>query len=143
GDRTPNPSLANLIEILACGQYIYDKVKLSSKADDYLTLLIRNTNPPDSSKSDETVAGSSELIKFVEEHVRFGASPRVNFALEAVARVRAFFSGSNIIKPEHIKEVASEVISHRLRLMPGVEFSTSKESVFQKILELTEIPKWQ
>lgn len=134
--------VTNLAELLACAQYIFNEVDLSPRASEYLTLLLRNSNPPDPNRPDIGKNSPPELTEFVKNHVQVGASPRVNFHLEAVARVRAFFSGSNIIKPEHVKEVASEVISHRLRLVPGMEFETTKEKVFAKILELTEIPPW-
>jgi len=137
--------VSDLAEILACAQYIFENVNFSEPAEEYLTLLLCNTNPPDpdSENPDACVTDPPELVDFVKENVQVGASPRVNFHLEAVARVRAFFSGSYIVKPEHVKEVASEVIAHRLRLAPEAEFSISKKKVFKRILELTKVPKWK
>ncbi len=136
--------VTNLAELLACAHYIFNNVRLLEKspANDYITRLLRNTNPPSSRDKNEGVNDPPELVEFVRENIQIGASPRVNFHLEAAARVRAFFSGSMVIKPEHVKAVAPEVIAHRLRLAPGLELTTTKEEIFQKVLDLTELPEW-
>ncbi len=130
--------VSDLEEILACADWISQNVENSAQADDYLTRLLRNTDP-----NPEVTDPDSELGCHLAEFVRVGASPRVNFHLEAVARVRAFFDGSTVIRPEHVKAVARNVIVHRLVLKPGKEFTTTKEKVFDKILELTGQPQWK
>lgn len=130
--------VSDLAEILACADWISRNVKNSPQADDYLTRLLRNTDP------DQKVTDPhSKLGRYLAEYVLVGASPRVNFHLEAVARVRAFFDGSMIVKPEHVKTVARNVIVHRLFLKPGKEFKTTTEEVFEEILQMTEMPEWK
>ncbi len=130
--------VSTLEEILVCADWIFQNVKNSPQSDDYLTRLIRNTSP------DPKVTDShSKLGRYLAEYVSKGASPRVNLHLEAVARTRAFFEGSKIVTPNHIKAVASSVIVHRLILKPGKEFKTTPEEVFEKILEMTEQPEWK
>ncbi len=128
--------VTNLEEILAGGQHIFNNVGSSESGDYYLTRLLRNTDP-------ETVEGSPEFVKFVREHVRVADSPRVNFHLEAAARVEAFFKGSKEIRPEHVKAMARNVLVHRLRLTAGKEFQTTKDAVFEEILKNTEVPQWK
>ena len=130
--------VTDLYEISACADWIHHNIKLSGSADKYITKLLRNTDP------DPRVTDSgSEVGKFLKEYVAVGASPRVNYHLEAVARSEAFFAGSNEVRPEHVKAVAKDVIVHRLILKPGKEFKTTKEEVFEEILKNTEKPLWK
>lgn len=130
--------VSNLSEVLACADWITEHVENSPQADDYLSRLIRNTNP-----DQEVTDPKSELGRYLAEYVMVGASQRVNLHLEAVARVRAFFDGSPVVKPEHVKAVAKNVIVHRLILKPGKEFKTTPDEVFEEILRLTEQPPWK
>lgn len=135
--RTIKP-VGELTDILNCAYWINQNVKFSPAANDYLTLLLRSTRPDPKINNPK-----SKLGKFLREHVRVGASPRVNFHLEAVVKAHAFFGDdSTVVRPEHIKDIAGNVIEHRLLLVPGMEFKTTKEEVFAEILRLTDIPKW-
>ncbi|MBI2063518.1 MAG: MoxR family ATPase [Candidatus Yanofskybacteria bacterium] len=127
--------ITTLEEILACAHYIFENVKSHPFATEYRVRLLRNTDP-------ETVEGKSSFRQYVKEHIRVGATPRVNFHFEGVARTQAFFDGNNEIRPEHFKKIAKPVIMHRLRLTPGKEFKVSKDEVFEEILENTMVPKW-
>lgn len=128
--------VTDLTEILACAHYIYRNIKPSPRANKYRAALLRNTTP-------QYVRGSSKLVRFVKEHIEAGASTRAHFALEAAARVEAAFEKSDVIKPEHFKAIAGRVVPHRLLLKPGKERKISKDEVFRRILELTEIPPWK
>ncbi len=129
--------VSDLQEILACAHWINKNVKTSEPASDYLTQLLRNTDP-----NPKVTDPRSKLGKFLKQYVKVGASPRVNFHLEAAARARAFFAGSLIVRPEHVKSIAPNVITHRLLLTPGKEFKTPKEDVVDEILSFTDMPKW-
>ena len=130
--------VADLKEILACADWIFHHVEFSEAAYHYRTLLIRNTDPDP--KINEP---NSEIGQHLSAYVRVGDSPRANLHLEAVARTHAFFAGSMVVKPEHIKAVAKSVLMHRLVLKPGKEFKTTKEEVFEKILKMTGQPEWK
>jgi len=130
--------VSTLEEVLACADWIFKNIKNSPQSDDYLTRLLRNT------VSDPKVTDShSKLGQYLTEYIAKGASPRTNLHLEAVARTRAFFDGSMVVTPEHIKAVAGSVVVHRLILKPGKEFTTTPEEVFEEILQMTEMPKWK
>ncbi len=130
--------VADLKEILDSADWIFYNVEFSEAAYHYRTLLIRHTDP-DPKVNDS----SSEVGRYLSDYVRVGDSPRVNLHLEAVARTHAFFAGSMVVKPEHVKAVAKSVLMHRLVLKPGKEFKTTKEEVFEKILQMTGQPEWK
>jgi MoxR-like ATPase len=55
--------------------------------------------------------------------VQLGASPRASIALMKTAQALALFDGLDFVSPEHIHEVATPVIAHRLVLEPQAKFS--------------------
>ena len=132
--------VTDLTEMLSASQYIYDTMKFSGSADEYVTRILRNTDPdPDVEKD------TPALEEFVRTHVEKekGGSPRVNFHLEAAARTHAFFAGDEVIKPEHVKAVAPSVVAHRLKLIPKIRHKKNARDVFADILEDTRVPRWK
>lgn len=132
--------VTDLYEMFAASQYIYDTMKLSDAADEYLTRILRNTDPDPKVEKD-----TPALAEFVRTHVEKekGGSPRVNFHLEAAARTHAFFAGSDVVKPEHVKAVALSVVAHRLKLVPKIRHKKDARDVFADILEDTKVPRWK
>lgn len=134
--------VAELDEILEGSQFIYENIGFSKPAWDYKTLLIRNTDP-------ETVEGEPDFVKYIKSHILHndedggvgGASPRVQYQLEAASQMEAFFNGSNIVRPEHVKSIAPYVITHRLVLKPE-KFKVRPYEVFQRVLNDTRVPGW-
>jgi MoxR-like ATPase len=49
-------------------------------------------------------------------YIQFGVSPRASISLNLAAKAIAFFSGRDYVLPEDIKEIAHDVLSHRLIL---------------------------
>jgi MoxR-like ATPase len=73
--------------------------------------------------------------------VQLGASPRASLALMKAAQALALFDGSEFVKPEHVREIAVSVISHRLVIDPQAKFSgVSARSVAEEILGQIPVP---
>ena len=73
--------------------------------------------------------------------VQLGAGPRASIALVKTAKALALFDGSEFVKPEHVHELASCVIAHRLVLSAQVKYSgASAESLIAQLLHDTPIP---
>ena len=53
--------------------------------------------------------------------IAWGASPRGSIALERCARARAWLSGRDFVTPEDVREVAPDVLGHRV--LPSFEAS--------------------
>ncbi len=135
--------VTDLYEILKAAQFIHDNVKIHDQALEYRTRLIRNTDPE--ALVDDVRRGlkvSSALLEYVTSHIEVGISPRVEFHFEAVARVHAFFEGSMVVKPEHFRAVASQVLTHRIKLLPKKARKVKREEAFDHILKETEVPLW-
>ena len=79
-----------------------------------------------------SVRVGDELKKYIVDIIRatrntsgvlHGASPRASLSLMKVAQALAIFEDMEYITPEHIQELAVDIISHRLVLDSEAEFS--------------------
>ncbi len=75
------------------------------------------------------------------EGVQLGASPRASIALMKIAQALGLFDGNEFVTPEHIQELAVDVIAHRLVMEPQARFSgkTARGAV-QEILNSLPVP---
>lgn len=73
--------------------------------------------------------------------VQLGASPRASIALVKAAQALALFDGHEFVSPEHVHEVATPVIAHRLVLEPQAKFSgMTTRQVMDEILKRVPVP---
>ena len=73
--------------------------------------------------------------------VELGASPRAAKALYRAAQAAALVSGSDYVRPDHVKELAVPVLAHRLQLRgEGGSDLEREESVMAAILEEVRVP---
>lgn len=73
--------------------------------------------------------------------VQHGASPRASLALMKTAQALALFDSSEFVTPDHIQELASTVIAHRIVLDPEAQFSgVTPEDIVTEALINTPVP---
>ena len=73
--------------------------------------------------------------------VKLGASPRASLSLMKTAKALALFDGGNFVAPEHIQEVAVNVIAHRMVMDPQARFSgATAEGAVEDILKSVAVP---
>lgn len=71
----------------------------------------------------------------------FGASPRATIALKMVGKAHAFLSGRPFVTPQDIKEIAFDVLRHRLRRSYEAEAEgVSPDDIINRILESIPVP---
>ena len=76
-----------------------------------------------------------------QKEVQVGASPRGSLALMKVAQALALLDGDSFVTPEHVREMAVQVLGHRLVLDPQSRFSgLSGSRIVEKILHSVPIP---
>jgi MoxR-like ATPase len=86
---------------------------------------------------DPKTYGLSDLADFVA----YGASPRATLALLATARARAFLAGRGYVVPEDVKDVAPDVLRHRVLLSYEAEAeNVTSDQVVKRLLERVEVP---
>jgi MoxR-like ATPase len=114
---TPCVSLGDVLRLQEGAQ----KVRISDELKHYVVRLVTATR---------RAAG-----------VQLGASPRASIALMKAAQALALFDGQEFVSPEHIHEVATPVIAHRLVLEPQAKFSgMTTRQVMDEVLRQVPVP---
>ena len=93
---------------------------------------------------------SDELKRYIVDIIRatrnakgvqHGASPRASLALMKTAQVLAMFDGKEFVNPDHIQELATTVIAHRIVLDPEALFSgVTTEDIVTEALGNIPVP---
>ncbi|HEC79288.1 MAG TPA: MoxR family ATPase [candidate division WOR-3 bacterium] len=106
------------------------KIYIDDKIKDYIIDLVFATREPKS-------FGLEELSGLI----RYGASPRASIYLTSTARALAFLKRRGFVIPEDIKELAPDVLRHRIILTYEAEAEeVTTDDVIQKILSGVEVP---
>ena len=93
---------------------VVNSIYVDEKIKEYVLDIIFATRDPES-------AGLKELRPLIE----FGASPRATIYLLKSAKAHAFLRGRGYVTPEDIKQVAPDVLRHRI----VVSFEAEAEEV--------------
>ncbi len=73
--------------------------------------------------------------------LEYGASPRASIALCQTSKAHALLQGRNYVTPSDVKELAFDVLRHRLVLSyESLAQEISPDQIIQKILEMTPVP---
>ena len=105
-----------------------NKVKISESLERYIIELVTATRKAKEYKLDHEA-----------QYIQFGASPRASINLNLAAKVIAYFDGRDYVLPEDIKEVALDVMNHRILLNYEAEADNVKTSDIIKVI-LNKIP---
>ncbi len=121
--------VVNAAEIMEVRDLI-DTIYIDQKIKDYILDIVFATRNPD----DYGIEGLSTLILY-------GASPRATIALTRVARVYAFVQGRGYVIPDDVKQIALDVLRHRIILSYEAEAEELKpEDVITRIFAAIPSP---
>lgn len=128
------------VEILKGTAQVSGRLKAVAKGSDILTMA---------AMAREVIANDSVLryiVTIVEEtrqaeQIRVGSSVRGARNLTKLAKTWALTKGRNYITPDDVKELATNVLAHRIVLTPDAEFDGVKPSqIISQILEKVAVP---
>ncbi len=105
-----------------------NQVKISESLEKYIIELVTATRKPKEYKLDHEA-----------QYIQFGASPRASINLNLSAKAIAYMDGRDYVLPEDIKEVALDVMNHRILLNYEAEADNVKTSDIVKAL-LNKVP---
>ncbi len=105
-----------------------NQVKISESLEKYIIELVSATRKPKEYKLDKEA-----------QYIQFGASPRASINMNLAAKAVAFMDGRDYVLPEDIKEVALDVMNHRILLNYEAEADSVKTSDIIKAL-LSKVP---
>ena len=73
--------------------------------------------------------------------IQFGASPRATIALALAAKARAFLEGRGYVVPQDIKDIAPDVLRHRIIVSYEAEAENiSSENIVESVLGKVAVP---
>ena len=105
-----------------------NKVKISESLERYIIELVYATRKPMDYKLGEQA-----------QYIQFGASPRASINLNLASKALAYMEGRDYVLPEDIKEVAQDVMNHRIILNYEAEADNIKTSDIIKAI-LSKVP---
>ncbi|RAW03033.1 AAA family ATPase [Pseudochryseolinea flava] len=108
-----------------------NRVKISDSLERYIIELVYATRRP-----------LDYNLKDLAQYIQFGASPRASINLNLAAKAVAYIDGRDYVLPEDIKDVAVDVMGHRIILNYEAEADNIKtSSVIKSILSKVPISK--
>lgn len=127
--RSNAPKLSKILPLsqLAELRQACASVYIDPKIDRYIVSLVHATRSADA-------YGITGLIEW-------GASPRASIALKVCARALAFIKGKNFVTPDDVKEIAPDVLRHRILLTFEAEArGIDSDEVIRSLLNGVTIP---
>jgi len=104
--------------------YMDDKIK------DYVLDVVAATREPELFK-----------LKELKPLIECGASPRASINLCLAARANAFLAGRGYVTPQDVKDIAYEVLRHRIILTYEAEAEEmTSDDIVRKVLESVPVP---
>ena len=108
---------------------ILDQVYCDEKVGDYILDIVFASRKPADYKLD------------IAHHIQYGGSPRASLYMNIAARANALLHGRAYATPQDIKEIAYDVLRHRLILTYEAEAENLKsEDIIGKILGEIPVP---
>ena len=108
-----------------------DNVYCDEKVGDYILDLVFATRDPAAFKG----------LASLKEAIELGASPRATLCLNLAARANALLRGRAYATPQDVKEVAHEVLRHRLLLTYEAEAENlTPDAVIDRLLAEVPVP---
>jgi MoxR-like ATPase len=105
-----------------------NKVKITESLEKYIVELVTATRKPKEYKLDHEA-----------QYIQFGASPRASINMNLASKAVAFMNGRDYVLPEDIKEIALDVMNHRIILNYEAEADNVKTADIIKVL-LSKVP---
>jgi MoxR-like ATPase len=127
-DLAPFEAVATAEQILAARKLL-SEIYLDERVEDYILDLVRSTRH------------AGELDPELAVWLEYGASPRATIYLARTARAHAFLSGRAYVVPEDVRELAPDVLRHRLVLTFQAEAEEiSPDQVLERLLAVVPVP---
>ena len=96
----------------------------------YILGLVRATRDPDAYKLGD-----------LKHYIEFGASPRASIFLGLAARAKAFLNQRGYVTPQDVKDIAADVLRHRVILTYEAEAEQlTSDDIIKRILNAVPVP---
>lgn len=116
-------------EIVSNSRKLVNQIYIDPAVREYIVELVHNTRNP------------ANIDPSLVPLIRAGASPRATINLALAAKARAFMQGRSFVTPQDVKDIAPDVIRHRI--LPSYEAEAediSTDTIVERILQKTIVP---
>ena len=135
--RMSNMTFNSAVETMLSKEDIFsirqeiNQVSISESLEKYIIELVFATRDP-------KAYGLADEANYIE----FGASPRASINLNLAAKAVAFFDERDFVLPEDIKEIAADVMNHRILLNYEAEAdAVTTHDIIKQLLSKVDITK--
>jgi MoxR-like ATPase len=128
---SPNLSVQPVVtpEQILQARQVVNLIHVDDKVRDYIVDVVIATRDPKAYKLD------------FPGWIQYGASPRATIAMTLAARALAFLNGRAYVTPQDVKEVAHDVLQHRVTVTYEAEAENlTSRDIVQKILDTLPVP---
>lgn len=127
------------LEDIAAARKMVDAIYMDEKIVEYILDLVFATRPRH--RGDLSARQDSSKLDEAARLIEFGASPRASIALAVAARGMAFLAGRAYVVPQDVKEVATDVLRHRIILSYEAEAENiDTDAVIHALLDELRTP---
>ena len=114
---------------IAAARAVVDRIFMDDRIKDYVVNLVVATRDPSTVKAP------------VKDLIQYGASPRATIALTIASRAKAFLDGRGYVTPQDVKDVAMDVLRHRIGITYEAEaIEKTSEDIVRTLLEHVPVP---
>ncbi len=114
---------------IKAARLLVDQIFMDDRMKDYIVELVVSTRDP--KKHNVPIDGL----------VQYGCSPRATIALTLAAKAKAFLDGRGYVVPQDVKDVAPNVLRHRLGLSYEAEaVEKSADDIVRTLLDHVPVP---
>jgi MoxR-like ATPase len=111
-------------------QEVVTRIYIDDQVKDYIVSLVQATRHP-------ADFGMKDLVPLID----YGGSPRATIFLGLGARANAFLNGRGYVTPQDVKDIAYDVLRHRVVLTYEAEAEeVSTEDVLDRLLRTVPVP---
>lgn len=111
-------------------QDVVRMIYIDEQVRNYIVSVVRATREPTEFK-----------LKDIAPLVEFGASPRATIYLGLGARANAFLNGRAYVTPQDVKDIAMDVLRHRLILTYEAEAEEkTSDDIIRELLTTVPVP---
>jgi MoxR-like ATPase len=116
-------------EMIAEARELVSTIYMDDKVKEYILDLVFATRNP------------SEYQLEMEGLLEYGASPRATIALAQAARAMAFLKGRGFVTPQDVKNIAHDVLRHRMHITFEAEAEgLDEDQLVQRLLDKLPVP---
>ena len=110
-------------------QKISKKIKIDSEIEKYIIKLVQATRKPEKFNID------------LGKYIKTGGSPRASIGMFMASRADALIRGKHFVNPQNVKNVAYEVLRHRILInYEGEAEGIKKDNIIKEILSKVPVP---